>query len=128
MREGCPPWLPLAVAFLGFGMLGCAREAKSTRMLVDANPVRVEVEGKGTVRSSSLDIECTSDGGTCRGENFDYAWSELTAEPEPGWRFAGWREQRAPGDRWAPCGPSYRATFVKSGDPAAERVISKRTH
>jgi hypothetical protein len=120
----CLPWLPV-VAILGLGTMGCAREARPTRMLVDANPIRVEIEGQGTVRSQALALECTSLDRTCQAENFHDAWTDLVAEPAPGWQFAGWQERRAHGDRWAPCGPLYRATFVKLAS-SAERVIAKR--
>lgn len=125
----CLPWLPLTVAFLGLSTASCAREARPARLLVDANPVRVEVQGHGTVKSRALALECTSLDGTCRAENFRDAWSDLVAEPAPGWRFAGWRTTRSHDDRWSTCGPTYRAVFVRNDDAVPEaRVIAKRTH
>jgi WD40 repeat protein len=53
-------------------------------------PVRVEVTGRGTVRSSPSGISCGDGGSRCRGEFAAGTLLTLDAQPSPGSVFVGW--------------------------------------
>jgi hypothetical protein len=98
---------------VGGSLSACARESRPTIATRGAQSV-VFVDGRGTVKSPNLRIQCgpsvPAPSNRCIGEAGTPSEPRLIAEPEPGWEFDHWETRRL--DAW--CDP----TFVYAGaDP-----------
>ena len=93
-------WLQSAAAVaLMVASAGCAgarADGPSPRLPVRQERATIVIEGQGTV--SGGEIACTSASSAVCSAQFEELWATmLEARPAPGWRFAGWQRQAAPG-------------------------------
>ncbi len=103
------------------GCAGARADGPSPRLPVRQERATIVIEGQGTV--SGGEIACTSASSAVCSAQFEELWATmLEARPAPGWRFAGWQRQAAPGLGASPGAPEvvYTAMF----EPDASQLAS----